>query len=381
MIVGLWQGKGLMLFELMHSGVRPFERKKGALRSTFKKRVLVLGRENVYYTTRTYPKAPLGKLEKAIATEIPTFFNVSNFGFYYLVREESERSSTVDLWVYDSSKLDELKRTFSFQYVIPEDLLWLDDGSFLVIYRRNGFFHLIAVHNGALLGSLTTNELSEKIIDLFLTGLLPYSEDIQTIKLFGVDQSELKVNRKLEFHAEFTEAQLISRLAKKRELLRKIPGPRVDGELLIRLGIYLFAGYLIFLLSTAKNYEKRIEEVRGLIKGLDLVISKARDEKDGGGPLVIAELKDKLLGVSSPSEFLEELARVLPEGCVVEKVSLTERKAEVLFTHHAPLEVVQVFEGSSIVKSAQLKGAPIREGTTKNFRFTVIFELRPYAEE
>jgi len=355
----------------------------GAFKLTkyLQKRVLVISRELLFYTRRSYPPIPLKKLKDALKVEVQDFFPLPKASYTFKIFEATEKFTLVDLWAWSKDEEERVEKIFPFQYVIPEDLLLVDEDTALKIYKQRNIYHLIAYVKGKFLGSLSVADLTQKDVELFLTGLMPYSREIKKILIYGDMLKDFSQDKTILRYSERlypVSLEGLSKINLKEFKVRRALPLKIAP--LLRLPIYLLLGYGVYLYATLQNYEKAIKELKTKISKLDRELAYFEDRtapsKDYSA--LISALNNKTSQVVSGLTVLNELAKTLPIGCTVNRLVLNEKRLELALTFEDPVEVIELLERSNMVKSVKLEGPPIKKTGAKLYDFRLTIELKPY---
>jgi len=355
----------------------------GAFKLTkyLQKRVLVISRELLFYTRRSYPPIPLKKLKDALKVEVQDFFPLPKASYTFKIFEATEKFTLVDLWAWSKDEEERVEKIFPFQYVIPEDLLLVDEDTALKIYKQRNIYHLIAYVKGKFLGSLSVADLTQKDVELFLTGLMPYSREIKKILIYGDMLKDFSQDKTILRYSERlypVSLEGLSKINLKEFKVRRVLPLKIAP--LLRLPIYLLLGYGVYLYATLQNYEKAIKELKTKISKLDRELAYFEDRtapsKDYSA--LISALNNKTSQVVSGLTVLNELAKTLPIGCTVNRLVLNEKRLELALTFEDPVEVIELLERSNMVKSVKLEGPPIKKTGAKLYDFRLTIELKPY---
>jgi hypothetical protein len=356
----------------------------GAFKLTkyLQKRVLIISRELLFYTRRSYPPIPLKKLKDALKVEVQDFFPLPRVSYTFKIFEATEKFTLVDIWAWSKDEEERIEKTFPFQYVIPEDLLLVEKGdTALKIYKQRDIYHLIAYVKGKFLGSLSVAELTQKDVELFLTGLMPYSQDIKKIIIYGDTLKDFSPDKTILRYPERpypVSLEGLSKINLKEFKVKRALPLKIDPFL--RLPIYLLLGYGVYLYATSQNYEKAIKDLKTKISKLDreLAYFENRTAPAKDYSALISALNNKTSQAVSGLTVLNELAKTLPIGCTVNRIVLNEKRLELALTFEDPVEVIELLERSNMVKSLKLEGPPIKKTGTKLYDFRLTIELKPY---
>jgi len=355
----------------------------GAFKLTkyLQKRVLVISRELLFYTRRSYPPIPLKKLKDALKVEVQDFFPLPKASYTFKIFEATEKFTLVDLWAWSKDEEERVEKIFPFQYVIPEDLLLVEEDTALKIYKQRNIYHLIAYVKGKFLGSLSVADLTQKDVELFLTGLMPYSREIKKILIYGDMLKDFSQDKTILRYSERlypVSLEGLSKINLKEFKVRRVLPLKIAP--LLRLPIYLLLGYGVYLYATLQNYEKAIKELKTKISKLDreLAYFENRTAPSKDYSALISALNNKTSQVVSGLTVLNELAKTLPIGCTVNRLVLNEKRLELALTFEDPVEVIEILERSNMVKSVKLEGPPIKKTGAKLYDFRLTIELKPY---
>lgn len=376
MIVAYLKKDGVNFYEIKEGKITEISQESLSKAKFFSKNILLVSKELLFYTRRRYPPTPLNKLKKAIKIEIPELFPVSNLDYTIKVFESTDKVTVVDIWAWSKDEYEKVLKIFPFQYVIPEDLLFLDEDSCLKIFNSKDIYHLIACSKGKFLGTLSVVSLTQKDIELFLAGLSPYSEEIKKIKIYGDILKEISFEKEIERIPEPSYPLCLERIPKiniKEFKVRSVLPLKTD--LLFRIPLYALFGYSVFLFFTVQNYDSAINDLKSKISELDKKIASLEGKAKKDYTSLISEANNKISETVSPLTLMNELAKKIPVGCTVNRFVLNEKNLEITMSFEAPLDVLETFESSSFVKSVNMKGAPIKRTGTKAYDFTLTVEL------
>uniref|UniRef100_A0A7V5XGH2 Fimbrial assembly family protein n=1 Tax=Thermodesulfobacterium geofontis TaxID=1295609 RepID=A0A7V5XGH2_9BACT len=383
MIVAYLQKDGVKFYKIKDGKINEITQESLRFTKFFSKNILVISKELLFYTRKTYPPIPLAKLKNTIKLEIPEFFPISNLDFTIKIFETTEKGKIVDIWAWSKDEYERVFKIFPFQYVVPEDLLFVDEESALKIFYSKGIYNLIASSKGKFLGTLSLANLAQKDIELFLAGLtlaspIPYQEEIKKIIIYGDILKDMKHKMMVIRISAPPYPICLERIPKinlKEFKIRRVLPLKID--LILRILIYALAGYSVFLYFTAQNYNAIIKDLKSKILEFDRKIASLENKK--GAPkdysTLISEVNKKISETVSPLTVMNELAQKIPPGCTVNRFVLNEKKLEVTMTFEDPLEVISALQSSKIVKSVKIEGAPTKKTGTRLYDFILILEL------
>lgn len=381
MFVGFLKKEGLQIYEIKNNVISlSNESKIRELTNLFQKKILIISRELIQHTKRNFPNVPISKLKKAIKLEVSDIFSIPNPQYYMKIFEIKEKSITVDIWAWKTEDIEKIRNTFPYQYVIPEDVLWIEEKPTLSIFKREEVYHLIASNAGKFLGSFSLAELTEKEIELFIAGL-PDMEGTLKLRIYGEILPQYKTDREIERASEPSYPKCIDFLSrlnlpefkKRSELPLKI-------DFLLRVPVYGLIVYAVFLYGVLENYNDKIADIKYKISQLDKKISEIEGTESQNYGALNEELNRKINSTVSAISVLDLLAERIPGGCVVNRLVINERTLELSLTYERPLDVVEFFEGAPGVKSVTMKGAPVKQAG-KNYNFTLTLEFESHVKK
>jgi len=383
MIVAYLQKEGVKFYKIKDGKIAEIPQESLKFTQFFSKKILIISKELLFYTRKNYPPIPLAKLKKAIQLEIPEFFPISNLDFTIRVFEVTEKGQIVDIWAWSKDEYERIFKVFPFQYVIPEDLLFVDEESALKIFSSRGIYHLIACAKGKFLGTLSLANLTQKDIELFLAGLTltsstPYQEEIKKIIIYGDILKDMNLKMmvvRIPARPYPVSLERIPKINLKEFKIKRVLPFKID--FILRVPIYALVGYSVFLYFTAQNYDALIKDLKSKISELDRKIASLENRE--GAPkdysALISEVNKKISETVSPLTIMNELAQKIPLGCTVNRFVLNEKRLEMSMTFEDPLEVISALESSKIVKSVKLEGTPIKKTGTRLYDFRLTLEL------
>ncbi len=120
LLIGYWHKGGLEIYRAAEDKITMFA--SGALDTlkpvkSFGKIVLIVGRDLFLHTRKKFPPASLDDLKKVVNLEIGEMFPLKSPSFFLSVFEKTEAYTLADIWAWDSSGYDDLKRVLPFTHV------------------------------------------------------------------------------------------------------------------------------------------------------------------------------------------------------------------------------------------------------------------------
>ena len=382
-----WHPDGLDIYRYVNN--KPVKIASGSLdelkpiKAVFNKKVLIVGRELLLHTKKKYPPAQEEKLIRALGLELKELFPIAKPAFHAKVYESSTAHTTMAIWAWSSEMYDRLREVFPFTYAVPEDLAYSSDVPELKIFQYRGMTSMLAHSGRQFLGGASSPDsgFNEGDVERFLSGLGKYRSDIKQAKVYG----------SIPFHAKDGEIEEVSRVAQGDyppclDYLTDLDLNefRVKGEfhlsskvnLLFRVLIYILLGYGLMLFLTVKNYDQTAGEIRKKINSIGSKISlKDTGQKGTDYSEVVREVNERLAAQPSPLKAMRIIARRFPVGSFVTRMVLNENNLELSVSSKDPISVVKALGDAEGVKTARLKGAPIRDMATGMYNFVITMEL------
>lgn len=347
------------------------------------KKILVIGRELLFHTRKRFPPAPMKKLIKAVGLEIGEIFPISNPLFHCRLNGSSTAYTILDIWAWEKELSDGLKKVFNYDYIIPEDLIYSQETSEVKVIQSHEMTHLIAHTGPKFLGSVSYPELNldEQKMERFLSSMGRDRSEIKRIvihgsmpfQLKGTDIPELVRAPERDYPPCLEDLERLN--LKEFKVKRKDILPSQIG-VLYRIPIYLILGYGIVLYVMGHYYGQTVNEIRQKIIALDSKVNLkniGKDVEDYSD--IVEEVSGRLSLRHSPLKTMDKIARHLPAGSFITRMVLNENNLEVSVSSKEPLSVIKSLGGVEGIKTAKLKGAPMKELGTDSFKFVVIMEL------
>jgi len=352
------------------------------IRGFFDQKILILGREVLFHTRKRFPPAPMKKLIKAVDLEIGELFPISTPGFHCRLNESSSAYTALDIWAWESEFSEGLKKVFDYNYIIPEDLIYSPEASEVKVLQSDGMTHLIAHAGPKFLGSLSYPDLNldEQRMERFLSSLGRERSEIKRIVLHGSTPFQPKGTGIPEL-VRAPENELpacledLGRLnLKEFKVKRRTALPSVG--ILFRIPIYLILGYGLILYLMNYHYSQMADEIKQKIMATERKIPhqdtgrRGQDYSD-----ILKEMNEKISVRHSPLKIMDKIASHLPAGSFITRMVLNENNLEISVSSKEPLLVIKSLGGMEGIKTARLRGTPVKDVATGSFNFIVIMEL------
>jgi hypothetical protein len=119
--------------------------------------------------------------------EAPDLFPMVNCSFHCKIVETYPTHVILDIWAWEREPLESLRKSFAFNYVIPEDLTFLSWPSGIYVYPYGSMVNVIACGEGIFMdaASYPAAGFSKADLELFLTGLADSASSIKEIRFYG----------------------------------------------------------------------------------------------------------------------------------------------------------------------------------------------------
>lgn len=388
MLAAYWHKDGLDVYRYVDK--KPVKQASGRLdglkpiKGILDKKALIVGRELLLHTRKRYPPAPIKKLTQAVEMEVKDLFPISKPAFCCRVFESSTAHTTLDIWAWESEPYAQVQKIFPFNYVVPEDIAYSSEVPEVKVFQYRGMTHVLAHSGRRFIGGTSAPEagMDEKEMERFLSGLGRYRSDIKQIRIYGPVPVQFKdggISNLLRV-AQEDHPPCLDHLAGLNLHEFKAKGEihlssKID--LLCRILIYLILGYGLMLYLTARNYDRVALEIREKIGSIDKKISSKMDAGKGVEDYsdIVKEVNEKIRARPSPLKVMEMLAKRLPADSFINRTVLDESNLEISVSSKDPLSVIKTLGSAEGVKTARLRGVPIKDSLTGSCNFIVHVEL------
>lgn len=369
--------------------------------SFFQKRVLVLGKEWVYFSKKRYPLLPEKELKKAISYDIPELFPLREPSYLFFIGKRGETFLEVNLFAWEKTLAEEIKKDFSFGYLVPEELLFLYDEPTLSILKKGEKALIVLSQNRTFLNSLLIKTpFSPDEVFLFLKSAGLEISEIKKVLVYGFSQRDFMV---------FIPSELKSKILLKTSLEKDFPFLlkslnlkffKLKEEVFLNLEEWLLRCARLFLMAvialqlnlifSSWEYNRNIKNLRDELKKIDEKMKKERylTQRDSSKAVqdqeklqALKELKEELYfhkenSVSDGLLILAEVARLLPYGAKLNSFSLKEKKLILNLEAKDLFEVLTNFKKSPYFSNLKLSSAPLVDPKKKNYRFSLECEVK-----
>jgi len=380
MFVGYWHKGGLEIYRLSDGKITKFA--SGGVDTlapvkSFGKIVLIVGRELLLHTRKKFPPASDDDLQKAVRLEIGEMFPIKNPSFSLTVFERTPSYTLADIWAWDSSGDDNLKRVFPFTHALPEDMAFISEEPEISAVSGTGVSHLLAHSKKGFLGvSSFRGGVSRSHIEMLLKTISRHTEEFKRVNLYGTeavaDMRDLGLPVvKKETRGYPACIENLNSLDLKQFSVRTEPAILEYFDVGMRAVIYLLVAYGLSLMVAGMHYDAATNEVKmktaKLGAGMSAIVSgQKKNYEEAAG-----ELKEKMEGWRFPVPVMDILAKNLPDKSYVTRMLLNETTLELTVASNNSLAVVKALGKAEGVKKVKLKGSP-----AKNSPFYLTVELK-----
>ena len=383
--VSYWHKNGMEVYCLKDSDIRKMAAEKVETIKPFTgwgKKVMIVGRDRLLYTRKRYPPTTSENIAKAIKMDINEIFPLKDPASYFRIFEQTATYCLVDIWAWDCSGYKEIRSSFPFTHILPEDVAFASDEPEMTLFENNGLQHLIAHDKNGFLGSLSFKDITEKGFESFLRSLGKYSSGIRRIRLY-TSESKLNLHETMPFiHEGQKEYHPCLKDIKKLNLkefvfARELPF-NLNLELIGRVIIYILIIYSLSLLVTGRNYKSTYKETLSRLNALTKELSvvkpswSSEDYSD-----VINEIQEKLKSRVEPLAIMDILAKYIPEKGYITKMDFNEKNLKLTLSSVDPLNIIKILSSAECVKSVRLEGAPPKYKEDNPYSFILSLELNP----
>lgn len=385
-----WHRDGLDIYRLADNTVQKVA--SGAVGTlkplkVFGKKVLLAGRELTLHSRKRYPPISEKDLKKAISSELEELFPLSSPAFCFRVFERTKLYILVDIWAWDSSAADSIKKVFNYTHIIPEDLALVSEQSEVLLYGFKGISCLTAYSNNRFLGSSSfAGPVKAADFELFIKSLGSSASELKTLRVYGQGEpgfksSELPNSEVILGVIKESAGDYPACLEKAGKLaLREFKAGQsllqyeAGIELALRLVAYSLLGYVLFLALSVRNYSRALETLERDLKVLSEKSEAATLQagRAGDRSALLAELKKRLNEAASPLEVMNLLAANLPEKDFLTRLTLNERKLQLYMNSKDPLTLVKTLSGLKGVRSVKARGTLAKDKQAGNYNTFVL---------
>lgn len=346
------------------------------------KKILIVSRGLLLHARKRYPPASEEKLFKAVALEIGDIFPISQPAIYCRIFQTADTHAVVDIWGWEKSLYARIKAIFPFHYVVPEDLLFSSEIAEAKIFQNRGMTNILAHAGGKFLAgaSYPDSGFNQDAVERFLHSIEQYGVEIKNIRIYG----------NLPFILNYAAEVFNVKNGGYPPCLDELAGFDLSGfkvregrrflgkaDLLLRVCIYLVAGFAVMQYLTLTRYDQAADDIR---KKMAIMDGKVSGPVDGGKAAedyseILQEINEKERATTYPLKVMNMLARRLPEGSFLNRLVLNENKVELSVSSNDPLAVVKVLADEKEISKVSLKGALLKEQRSDRYKFIVTFEF------
>ncbi len=388
MLVAYWHRGGIEIYRLSNGRVNKFAAGSlGDLKpvKTFGKKILIVGRDLLFYTRKRYPPASGESIKKAVQAEINEMFPIKNPAQFFRISERTDTYTLTDVWAWEQSEYKKLREIFPFTHCLPEDAAFLSEEPEITIFGSKGITYLIAHSKDGFHGvSSFRGIIGIQQVEVLLKSLGRFSESIKKINLHNpnlADISGLQASGIKLFSVEEKGYPVcVSNIGRLNLKIFRVKAEEyflLNMNLAIRVFIYLLIAYSMSLYLTNRNYTRSIKEINAEMDKLSRdLTSISMGQKDAMLTDIAAELDKKVKDRSLPLAVMENVAGYLPDKSYVTKILLSENKLELSILSKEPLNVLRAIGSAEGVKAVKLKGALNKNTLTGEYNLVLMVEMR-----
>lgn len=352
------------------------------------KKVLIIGKENSFYTRKKYPPLSSKNLASAIRVDAADLFPIKGPAYTYKVFERADTYMLVDIWAWPRSLEEEVRKAFPYGHVIPEDMTFSSQRPELTLfYGENGVTHAVLHNNEGFVSALSFagHMLSEQQIALFLRSTKKSVSEVARINVYDQQARGAAEKLSIELQAELRMAEgakwpasIESVGALPLKGYRAIPqeGHLTKLVLPLRILLYLVLAYGLMLYVESRRYDRTLAEVDSRIKALSsdtktlITTAKSMSETD-----LFKKIAEKSGGGRTPLAAMDFFAKYLPEGASVSRMVVSDTGINLSLSAKEPLKVIKDFSEAEPIKAVKLQGSPTKDPTGK-YNFVLQLEMK-----
>jgi len=386
MLIAYWHTGGIEIYHVKGSETRMVA--SGSIDSLqpFKElgtKILIVARSLLLHTRKRYPPTTSENITKAVRMDIEDIFPLEKPNFFFRTFEKTSTYCLVDIWAWESSQYEKIKKVFDCTHVLPEDMAFISEETEVSIFQQNGLQNLIAHNKNGFLEVFSTRTLTENTLEMFLHRLGRDADRVKRIVIYNTEKVldkdslgtiPLVYEQRRDYPLCLRD---ITRINLKEFKVRGENPFAFDIRFIQRVIIYILVIYSLSLYIKKGYFEQAIDEVSKKLDGLKIEQSSLEKEKQGNGySEVITEFREKRKLRSDPLFVMDSLAKFIPDGSYITRMSFGEGHLELSCSSKDPLVVIEKLSHIKCFKSVKLKGAPLKnaEGI---YNFALLMELMP----
>lgn len=345
------------------------------------KKILIVGKDMLLFTRKRFPPTTSENIAKAIKMDIKEMFPIKDPAFSFKIFEQTATYSLANIWAWDCSNYEEIRKIFPFTHILPEDATFMSEEPEITVFEENGLKHLVAHNRDGFLGGLSLRNFTDKGFETFLRSLGRYANNIKTIRSYI---SEKQLNFPATFQIVHEEQKdyapclkdVMSLNLKDFRFSHEMPF-NFNIEQLARVIICCLIAYSISLFIAGRNYESAINETKAKIIDLknELPMELQTDDIYKYSDVISALQKKRKTRVDALA-IMDILAEFIPEGSYVNKLTLNENRLELNLSSATPIDVIESLSGAKCVKTVRLNGSPAKRRNTLLYTFLLTIELK-----
>lgn len=363
---------------------------------TLRKRLLIISRENLYYTSKIFPILSKRDLYQAVKSELETLSPYDHYQFFYLPQQLEGDKILVHLWSWDQTPVDDLvKEGFRYTHLLPEDLIYSSQGNTLYLISRENFLYIVTLKKGIFAGSsLISQNLEDLRIYLHTQrGFVPEEivlynppEFLDDRTLYNLISDGIPVIRRkgdpFDDWPIFLERLNFRQFRVKPPIEVSIPDLTLVA---LRFALYLTIAGGVYYWSSVYSFHSEIKNLKIQTDSLDREIKVLTTEVasiNGTETLQerLADLKEELSAKESArihriTPILDRLSSLLPDGAYVRSVELRERKLSLGIVCQDAVEILERLRKVPEFKELKVPSPPIYDRTKNIYSLRVEITL------
>src|SRR5271157_2231067 len=269
------------------------------------RRILILGRHNTVRLRKRYPPLKINKLLRAVEIEAQDIFPVKNCSFHCRIAETYATHIIVDIWAWERAPVEALRASFTFQYILPEELTFLSAPSGIYIYSYGLTVQIIAAGDGKFLEAASCPTADFSLIkEIRFYGSI--SVDVSTALIPLV--KKLALASVPPFLEALKNMPIKSFRWKKGFFLQSL-----NIKTVLRFALYGALAYGLMLFLSLQNYEKALADLKNKSLAIDKEISLLNNDQLPDEAEALKEVEAKKIETIEPLKVLNILSSELPE--------------------------------------------------------------------
>ncbi|MBF0565004.1 MAG: PilN domain-containing protein [Nitrospirae bacterium] len=370
---------GASFYKVGKKGVRPMSGgRPSRVGMVLGRKILLLSHGLLYFTREKYPPSSLKNLSGIIANEIGDLFpTLSEPMFHFEVSGAHKNYTMVNVWAWQREPVENIAGTFGYDYIIPEDVLFVSAEPEITVFTHKA--HVFAIAHGA--GGVVSARVlpyppRPADFELFCRSLGSFGESVARVRTYLPEEFPPSSFGIAVVRYEPTQHPLSLY-----SLQGFAPGrfktsgwmKSLDVGHMSRIPAYALAAYLVASYLSVRGLDNAMLKARDEIKKVNGNISflAALKEKDTDGKTLDA-LVQKTTAIPSTLAVMDMVSGVMPSGTYFSRMSIKDRLVEMGVVSTDPTAVIRAFGQSPHFTDVRLGGDPVKDGSgTYRFQLTV----------